>query len=244
MSSLETVKHFNAYDDLYKQHYGKYIQAYRPTEDQDLKLYINQLIKPQPHETILDCGSGFGAVAEQISHQSKKVYAINICKNQIPINESKVSYIHSDFDQIDFIFKDEQFFDKIIFMESLGYTKNIDTLLRKCKNLLKPKGKLILKEFFIKNLKDEKLQGMQDRSIFLTKKIYNYEILNKNSLQDTLNSLSLGRISIQKPNFECDWSSSFYFEQSIIKKQNQKVVHKDAHKENLFDCLEIIAEKS
>jgi len=244
MSSLETITHFNVYDNLYKKHYGKYLQAYRPTKDHDLELYINQLIKPQIDETILDCGSGFGAVAEQVSHQSKKVYAINICKNQIPLNESKVTYIHSDFDRMDFIFKNEQVFDKIIFMESLGYSKNTDILLRKCKNLLKTKGKLILKEFFSKNLFNKKLKDLQLRSISLTKKIYNYQILDNNNIQNILNSLDLKTLSIQHPHFECDWSNSFHFEQSIINNQNLKVMHKESQKDNLFDCLEIIAEKS
>jgi len=244
MSVLETVKHFDTHDALYKQHYGKYIQAYRPTKDQDFKFYIDQLIKPLSHEIILDCGSGFGAVSEQISPLSKEVYAINICKNQIPINQSNVNYINADFDQLDFAFKDKHVFDKIIFMESLGYSKNTETLLRKCKNLLKPKGKLILKEFFIKDLFDKKLKKLQSRSIFLTKKIYNYKILNKNILQDTLNSFGLNILSIKSPGFECDWSKSFHFEQSVINNQKQKVIHEHSHKDNLFDCLEIIAENS
>lgn len=244
MSTLETVKHFNTYDALYKQHYGKYIQAYRPTKDQDFDLYINQLIKPGPHEIILDCGSGFGAVANQISPLSKEVYAINICKNQIPTNQSNVNYINADFDQLDSIFKDEQVFDKIIFMESLGYSKDIDLLLSKCKNLLKPKGKLILKEFFFKNLPNKKLKDLQARSISLTKKIYNYQILDNNNTQNTLKSLDLKMLSIQTPYFACDWSNSFHFEQNIINNQNLKVMHKEAQKDNLFDCFEIITEKS
>lgn len=244
MSSLETVKHFNVYDDLYKQHYGKYIQAYRPTKDQDLELYINQLIKPQPHEIILDCGSGFGAVAEQVSHQSKKVYAINICDKQIRTNRSLVNYIHGDFDEIDLFFKPEGLFDKIVFIESLGYSKDISLLLSKCKNLLNPKGKLILKEFFSKNLLNKKLKDLQSRSISLTKKIYNYQILDNNNTQSILNSLDFKTLSTQPPYFECDWSNSFNFEQNIINNQNLKVLHKESQKDNLFDCLEIIAEKS
>ena len=246
MNPLNTVKHFNAYDNLYKKHYGKYIQAYRPTQDQDLELYINQLIKPRPHEIILDCGSGFGAVAEQISPQSKKVHAINICSQQISTNQSNVNYIHGDFDEVDSIFTDKSIFDKIVFIESLGYSKDISALLDKCKNLLKPKGKLILKEFFVKNLFNKKLQDLQVKSIFLTKKIYNYQILDSKNLQDMVNSLDLNMLSIHSPVFECNWSKSFNFEQSIIKNQNEKIIQKPqeiAEKDNLFDCLELIVEK-
>ena len=243
MNTVDTVKHFNVYDNLYKQHYGKYIQAYRPTEDQDLELYINELIKPQPHEIILDCGSGFGSVAEQISPRSKKVYAINICRQQIPPKQSDVNYIHGDFDKIDFIFKSKEVFDKIIFIESLGYSKDINLLFSKCKELLKSHGKLILKEFFAKNLPNKKLQDLQDKSIYLTKKIYNYNILDRQNIQNITESLDFNILSINPPAFECKWSRSFNFEQIIINNQNQKIIHKNTQKDNLFECLEIIAEK-
>lgn len=243
MSTKETIEHYRNYSILYRKHYGKYIQAYRPRTDKILESYMNELISPQKNETILDCGCGFGTLAEKISTQAQKVFAMNIAKDQMPEIESEVEYLNADFDNLENHFPWD-FFDKIIFTEAMGYSSNIQKLIKMISNCLKPGGKIVSKEFYKKKLKNEKLIKMQKKSLNSTKEIYNYQILDLHEFKENLKNSSLKLNSVRKPNFKCDWTNAFNFEQEIINKKDLEVMKKHEQKNSLFDCLEIIAEKT
>ena len=243
MSTLDTVKHYCDHDDSYKSHYGKYIQAYRPKKDADLENYLLNLIKPQVNESILDCGCGFGSVSELLSSKCKNVTALNICKSQLPKSRNKVIYKHGDFDQINTLFNDK-LFDKIIFLETMGYTSNLTNLIYQCKQALTHKGKIIMKELFNKEVSSHKILELQTKQKDFVKSFYNYTILDKVTLVGELQACGIRLLNIQKPNFECDWSSAFNFERHSLPNHFPKIIHKNTQKDNLFECLEIIAEKT
>lgn len=241
MLTENTINHYLRYNFSYKSHYGKYIQAYRPKKEKDLEDYLINLIRPQAHDTILDCGCGFGSVSELLSHKCKRVTALNICKNQLPKFSDKVIYKHGDFDRMHESFGNT-LFDKIIFIETMGYTNNLSKLILQCKKLLNKNGKLIIKEFFVKensNFKEQQLISSD-----LTKKLYNYSILNQSSFKKEIFKNNLKIKSCKNPDFTCDWSRAYNFQNSILKDFDYEIIKKHQQSDNLFECLEIISENT
>ena len=243
MKPRKTINHYLKYDHLYKNHYGKYIQAYRPKREEDLEDYLVDLIKPQSEESILDCGCGFGAVAELLSSKCDTITGLNICRSQFPLSPSKVLYIEGDFDNISNLFNHNTF-DKIIFIETMGYTIDLATLIAQCRRVLKKKGKLIIKDFFLKKMSNQKLLKLQKEQHDLVQDFYNYKIIDHDLILKELRLHSMKVLKNKTPNFYCDWGAAFSFEQKFLPSKLKRIMRRHTPKDNLFTCLEIISEKT
>lgn len=243
MNTKKTINHYLEYNSSYRDHYGKYLQAYRPEKEKDLEKYLLNLIRPKENESILDCGCGFGSVSELLSTKCKSITGLNICENQLPIKASKVLYKKGDFDNVSDLFSDTSF-DKIIFLETMGYSKDLGKLIAQCKKILNKKGKLIIKEFFLKKISNKKLLKLQTEQFNFVQDFYNYKIINQDRILNELESQSMKVSKNRLPDFDCAWDCAFSFEQNSLPVNFPKIMHKHTPKDNLFTCLEIIAENT
>lgn len=110
--------------------------------------------------TILDMGSGLLGPAIYFSNKLKdiKIHAITNCNNYYKkeikylINKKKkndkIIPHFNDFNNIDKIFK-HILFDRILFIESINYSENINLLISKCNNLLKKKGLIYIRTLIV-----------------------------------------------------------------------------------------------
>ena len=243
MNTKKTINHYLKHNSSYRHYYGKYIQACRPKSEKDLENYLINLIKPLANESILDCGCGFGSVSELLSTKCKKIFGLNLCENQLPVESTKVLYRKGDFDNISNLFNNASF-DKIIFLETMGYTRDLGKLISQCKKILNKKGKLIIKEFFLKKTSNKKLLKLQAEQLNFTQDFYNYKIIDQDRMLEELQAQSMKVSKNCSPNFNCAWDSAFSFEQNSLPVNIPKIMHKHTPKDNLFTCLEIIAEKT
>ena len=95
---------------------------------------------------ILDIGCGGGILSEPLARLGAKVTgidengsAIKAAINHAKENKLKIEYQKKSFNQINFDNK----FDVVVCMEALEHLDDIETLIKKVKTSLKPKGKFI-----------------------------------------------------------------------------------------------------
>jgi len=150
---------FANHKGLIQDLYGDIMQLILPpTEDEIINFLIND-IKINDGDCILDCGCGVGYIDILLAKhfQNINIQAIDICSDLLERGksiaydaqvENKVVFQEVDFEKI-IDFFEPQSFDKIIFLESLFYSKNIQEIINQTNKLLKPNGTLYIKESFI-----------------------------------------------------------------------------------------------
>ena len=114
--------------------------------DQD----VENIIKYSDMGTrVLDAGCGPGLFAKRLIEKKKDIdyYGIDISEEQIK-NAKRINPSHADRfvcgDWQNLPFEDE-FFDTIIFIETVGYTRDFVGLLKECHRCLKPGGTIFTK---------------------------------------------------------------------------------------------------
>lgn len=125
---------------------------------------------------IVDCGGGNGDLYGYISKKYKLDYTI-IENNKANIIKIKTKYpnvkvVNDTFDNIHQYFKPNTL-DRILFLESHGYSKNHTDLFKKCYNLLKKRGLLYIKSVGFINSQIGFIRNSQKRYINNTQ--YNME---------------------------------------------------------------------
>ena len=113
--------------------------------------YIKEILKKDTKNNlnnlkILDIGCGGGILTEPLARLGAQVVGIDENENAIRVainhakkNELKIKYKKISFEKINFNEK----FDVILCMEVLEHLNNIDVLISKVRESLKPKGKFI-----------------------------------------------------------------------------------------------------
>ena len=111
----------------------------------------------------LEIGCGLGTMSLELARNDHKVTGIDISSDSIKHaksfvkkylhkkNQKKIEYINTSFGK----YKTTEKFDRIIFFKSLHHLINTQKVLKKCFNLLKKNGKIIIIEPMRKNFKIE-----------------------------------------------------------------------------------------
>ena len=108
------------------------------------------LLKPRDGMRLLELGCGSGAAAYYLAsrHNVEIVCVTNspaqadICRRRCAKFGGRVRVIVTDFDTLDL---PSESFDAIYALESIGYTKDLDSLLARCWRMLKPGGRLMIR---------------------------------------------------------------------------------------------------
>jgi ubiquinone/menaquinone biosynthesis C-methylase UbiE len=124
--------------------------------DSDPKTFIDQDVdniikysKMDDNDSVLECGCGSGYFFKRLIQKKPdlKYKGIDLSTNQI----ENAKYLNKDyprkFKQCDWnnIEYSDESFDIILFLETIGYARDIDQLLDECYRVLKPGGKLFSK---------------------------------------------------------------------------------------------------
>lgn len=144
----------------------------------DLDLNISEIRNGM---NILDCGCGMlgPSIYFANNYPKLKIHAITngddkyqkdilnkIIKNKL---KKRIKPYFDDFHNIDIIFK-PNYFDRILFIESIAYSNNIYNLLLKAKKCLKKNGKIYIRTIIIPNTKNHFLNkqynDLQDKLQF------------------------------------------------------------------------------
>lgn len=153
----EIEAYYDRENDSYLSTYGKIIQASRPASDEEFIDYLIDAIGLEDGMKVLDAGCGVCGPAIEFANRKKlDIHAITVSGVQVEesnkniIEANLIDCIHvkkGDFTHLDAVYEADSF-DKIFFLETLGYAVDIRTVLSSAVKVLKRGGSIYVKGFF------------------------------------------------------------------------------------------------
>jgi ubiquinone/menaquinone biosynthesis C-methylase UbiE len=156
---------YNTTTDKFLQVYGEIIQAFRTNDVADYLNYTIQSADLKNEQHIIDAGCGVAGPACYFAQQLPgiKIEACTISDVQAEKAKEKVakrnlqSHVNvtlGDYHKLPELFP-ENSFDRVIFLESFGHSKNKALAVESAFKVLKPGGKLYLKDLFVRESSNE-----------------------------------------------------------------------------------------
>jgi ubiquinone/menaquinone biosynthesis C-methylase UbiE len=198
-NNSEKVRTFyNNNTDKFLEVYGNIIQAFRTNNVSDYLDYTIKSAQFKKGESILDAGCGIcGPALYFANHISDlKIDACTVseiqaekAKNLIEDANKKQSIfvVNEDYHNIDKIYELASF-DCVYFLESFGHSNQKNSLIDSCWNVLKPGGRLYIKDLF-KRLSDDEWEQLRINQICdQINDAYEYFIPTLNEVLDKIRS--------------------------------------------------------
>jgi ubiquinone/menaquinone biosynthesis C-methylase UbiE len=156
---------YNATTDKFLQVYGEIIQAFRTNDVDDYLNYTIQSAELKNGQHVIDAGCGVAGPACYFAKQLPeiKIEACTISDVQAEKAKEKVaerdlqnqvSITLGDYHKLPELFP-VNFFDRVIFLESFGHSKNKTLAIESAFKVLKPGGKLYIKDLFVRESNNE-----------------------------------------------------------------------------------------
>lgn len=219
-SAKKVSEYYDEWTDRYLESYGETIQAYRPESDEEFFDALIKSIVLKNGMNILDAGCGVCGPSIYFANKLKlKIEAISISAEQVRIASEKIKHNNieglnvqeGDFHNLRDIFP-INYFDKIFFLESLGYAHTPDIVIESAFKLLKPGGQIYIKDFYPLALKNSDYCKLQKNCLNELREIYKYNILDFSQTIQSLHSIGFKCDYIKKPSFSAENDCSFVFE--------------------------------
>ena len=222
--SNKTANYYNQFQQGYNDVYGDIIQAFRPTDAEDLMKAIVSGAGLYDGLTIVDAGCGIGGPAIWLAqHMSVKITGMTISDVQTEqgrANVSKANQSHAidiitgDYHEMSKILP-EASFDRVLFLESLGHAGEPDIVISEAFSVLKPGGVIYIKDFYYKEPSDPHQADRIKKVIANIDQSYSYNTLNLIDTIKTLRAVGFEIDFIRKFNFKDDISIRFEFEKKF-----------------------------
>lgn len=210
----DVARHYDEYHHHYMHYYGDTIQAHRTVTCDELHNYILRSAGIRDGMHILDAGCGVcGPAVYFATHKNIVIDAVNISPRQLEEAQKKIEalslqnkirlYLH-DFHQLEKLFAPGTF-DMILFLESYGHAADKKKVLVSAAQVLKPGGKLYIKDYFRK-----KISGTAEKKRLMKlglknmNRIYCYQTADLKKTLTVLYRLKFQLLSIRKPEFVWD----------------------------------------
>jgi ubiquinone/menaquinone biosynthesis C-methylase UbiE len=227
LDSIETdpksiAEYYDEWTEKYQEFYGDVIQAYRPTDTNDLYDYLIEKIGLEDGMLVLDAGCGLAdplcyfAKIKKIKAHGVTISAVQFVKANAKIESAQlqknVNVHKGDYHKLHEMFPNQQF-DVVFFLESLSHSENPIIALESAFKVLKPGGKLFIKDYY-----EVKSQSLLDRiktkaKIFSVKKYFLCTAYQKEWMASLLEKASFRIEKIETPPFLFDRSISLALEQ-------------------------------
>ena len=163
-----TIDHYNKYTPLYYKVCGSVIESYISKNPRDILSFIGSKVKLNTEDKVLDAGCGFGGPALYFADIFRSnILGININKQQLDIaNElkdaSKLSNLNFKFHDFHKLSDLNMKFDKILFIESIGHSNDLDKVIKESYKSLNNNGIVFIKTFFSLNNSPKIEKNVQD----------------------------------------------------------------------------------
>jgi len=205
--------------------YGDVIQAYRPSNVEDLLIHELEASGLQDGMKILDAGCGVcGPAIWFASHRDVLVEAITISPVQAELAkravansglEHKINVQQGDYHNIDSLFPSE-IFDRVLFLESLCHAEDYRQVLAGAGKVLKPDGLIYIKDFVALDYHDqpEKQRLLEEGMSFMCKE-YSVAFPRRVDLLGVLDELSFQVNSVRAIPMDGDFTAWYAFEDIV-----------------------------
>jgi ubiquinone/menaquinone biosynthesis C-methylase UbiE len=198
-NNAEKVRDFyNKNTDNFIKVYGEIIQAFRTTNVDEYLDYTIKSANLKAGERALDAGCGvcgpatyFAKKIQDIQIEACTVSDAQVEKGQVNIEKnnlnSKINITLADYHNIKDVYGKDQF-DIVYFLESFGHSTQKNILIDACWEVLKPGGRLYIKDLF-KRLSEDEWEQLRINQICRDIEIgYEYDIANLSSVLDKIRS--------------------------------------------------------
>jgi ubiquinone/menaquinone biosynthesis C-methylase UbiE len=198
-NNSEKVRTFyNNNTDKFLEVYGNIIQAFRTNNVSDYLDYTIKSAQFKKGESILDAGCGicgpalyFANHISDLKIDACTVSEIQAEKAKILIEDANkkqsIFVVNEDYHNIDKIYELASF-DCVYFLESFGHSNQKNSLIDSCWNVLKPGGRLYIKDLF-KRLSDDEWEQLRINQICdQINDAYEYFIPTLNEVLDKIRS--------------------------------------------------------
>jgi ubiquinone/menaquinone biosynthesis C-methylase UbiE len=218
----EVGNYYNQFTDKYLETYGNVIQAFRPTDTEQLHRYVIQSASLGDGQRILDAGCGVGGPAVFFAeHTNARIDGITISSKQVAMandymNKKKLkgtlNFKEGDYHQLSDYYENQKF-DRILFLESLGHAQNFEKVLKEAVSLLEKKGRIYIKDFFPLEMEDKQLVEKHKKVIENINEAYCYNVLDLHETITALRKLKMEILFIRKFDFQDDITARAAFEE-------------------------------
>lgn len=184
-SARDVGDFYNAQTDNFLKVYGEVIQAFRTTDVTKLLDYQIEAIGFEKGQRVLDAGCGVCGPARYFArHAGVQVEAITISEDQVKKAkkyisdeglDGKVNVTHGDYHELEHYYASDSF-DVVYFLESFGHATDHEQVINSAWGMLKPGGKLYIKDLFIKEAAIESLKDDIKREVNNINDAYRYNV--------------------------------------------------------------------
>ena len=129
----------------------------REAQENYLRLCLESI--PEGVSSILDIGCGTGEMIERLKGKGHDVSGLIPDEILIEKIKKKVPGVEVHLSRFEHFTEHNKQYDLLLFMESFGYIKDMDTCLKNSLSLLKPGGYILITDFFSK---DKEIDGKRD----------------------------------------------------------------------------------
>ncbi|MDX1931945.1 MAG: methyltransferase domain-containing protein [Capsulimonadales bacterium] len=159
-SAQDIAWHYDTYLGDYRAVYGEILQAHRPTDVEELLRYEMESAGLADGMRVLDAGCGFCGPAiwfaqrrditvdgitlgTDMAEAARRAVAAARLSDRITVREG-------DFHHLSDLFP-EKTFDRVLFLETIGYFRSLDQVLNGAYHVLKPGGAIYVKDWYVKD---------------------------------------------------------------------------------------------
>ena len=210
---------------MYCATYGDVIQAYRPTNIDDLLAHELAASGIADGMTVLDAGCGVGGPALWFARRKDIfVEAITISGVQAEWAKAAVASaglsqkIHvqqGDYHQIDRLFPAAHF-DRVLFLESLCHAEDYKRVLAGARHVLKPGGQIYIKDYVVPDFReDPEKQRALEEGLGAVAQEYNAAFPQRADFLRVLDELAFDLQSVQSTPLEEDPTDWYAFEDAL-----------------------------
>lgn len=130
--------------DIYAGVYDRWMKTFHFYKPETIIKHL----KPKKNDIILDIGGGTGYLANKISDRCKKVIVLDSSSKMLEQTKKykKRNLTVRKADALSIPYKNN-YFDAVLFIDSLHHIKKIDAALKEARRVLKKNGRIIILEF-------------------------------------------------------------------------------------------------
>lgn len=222
---VDLVRNFYNYSTpFYRNTTGDFIHGY-PTHDSDYFMDYLAKILLSDGMHILDAGCGMGAVSIALAKRTKNTHFSGVTISDTQSNwanerikennlEQRIKIICGDYHKLNNYFK-ENHYDIVLFVESLFHARNPEQVVQQAYKVLKPGGKMYLREFF--KIPYQSKEDIIKREVVIDEIIKNYFYYPPmlNEFICTLEKIGFKLISAEQPPYPSDFEKLIKLEKAI-----------------------------
>jgi cyclopropane fatty-acyl-phospholipid synthase-like methyltransferase len=187
---------YNQTTDKFLQVYGEIIQAFRTTNVEDYLQYTLKSAGFSSKMKMIDAGCGICGPATYFAQQLSglEINACTISKVQAQLGNEKIAEKNvaaqvkvtlGDYHKLDELFENDAY-DRVIFLESFGHSNDKSKAIKAAWKVLKPGGKLYIKDLFIRETDKDWEQLRINHICGQINAAYEYQIIDLNEIVSTI----------------------------------------------------------